>query len=193
MSRSSCVLGAAALALLMTVDPTAAQDPFTWENATELSFVTTGGNATSSTLGLKSTLDGTGGPRTFKLEIGGIRASSDITERTAVGTPGSFTVNEVTTNIKSAENYFARGRFDRDVEVAFLLPWAVAFRNAELTANYGMLAFWDGVIFVSILVVGFAYLWARGDLKWIRPKVHVEEELDERTKKQREILLGKAV
>lgn len=80
-----------------------------------------------------------------------------------------------------------------DVEVAFLLPWAVAFANPELTANYGMLAFWDGVLFVAILVVGFAYLWARGDLRWIRPKPAAEKELDARTKKEREILLGKAV
>ena len=136
MPRLSCVLGAAALALLVSAVPTSAQDAFTWENATELSFVTTGGNATSSTLGLKSTLDGTGGPRTFKFEIGGIRASSDLTERSAVGTPGSFTVNEVTTSIKSAENYFARGRFDRDVEVAFLFAGAGWERNTFAGVNH---------------------------------------------------------
>lgn len=84
-----------------------------------------------------------------------------------------------------------------DVEVAFLLPWAVAFRNPELAANYGALAFWDGVVFVSILVIGFVYLWAKGDLKWIRPEQWSrrtpDEALDERTRKEREILLGKAV
>ena len=84
-----------------------------------------------------------------------------------------------------------------DVEVAFLLPWAVAFRSPEIAANYGMLAFWDGVLFVTILVIGFAYLWARGDLKWIRPDPRfskdTQEPLDERTRKEREILLGKAM
>ena len=38
---------------------------YTWENSTELSFVSTGGNASSSTLGLKSTLVATGGRSAF--------------------------------------------------------------------------------------------------------------------------------
>lgn len=84
-----------------------------------------------------------------------------------------------------------------DVEVAFLLPWAVAFRSPEIAASYGALAFWDGVLFVGILVIGFAYLWSRGDLKWIRPTPRFSKDekvtLDERTRKEREILLGKAV
>lgn len=86
-----------------------------WDNSTEFAFVTTAGNASSTTLGLKSALTGTGAVRTFKLQIGGIRASSDFTDRTAVGTPGSFTVNEVTRSERSAENYFARSRFDRNL------------------------------------------------------------------------------
>jgi NADH-quinone oxidoreductase subunit A len=30
------------------------------------------------------------------------------------------------------------------------------------------LAFWDIVIFFGVLLVGFAYLWKRGDLDWVR-------------------------
>jgi NADH-quinone oxidoreductase subunit A len=51
-----------------------------------------------------------------------------------------------------------------DVEVIFLLPWAVVFKNL------GMFAFIEGLIFVGILVVGLAYVWAKGDLAWVKPE-----------------------
>lgn len=105
-----------ALTAVAIAAPVAAQDEATvWDNSTEFAFVTTSGNASSSTLGLKSALTGTAAVSTFKLEIGGIRASSDFTDRTAVGTASSFTVNEVVRSERSAENYFARSRFDRNL------------------------------------------------------------------------------
>ena len=59
---------------LLIAGPVAAQDSaWTWENATELSFVSTGGSASSSTFGLKASLTGIEGPNTFKLDMGGIR------------------------------------------------------------------------------------------------------------------------
>jgi NADH-quinone oxidoreductase subunit A len=51
-----------------------------------------------------------------------------------------------------------------DVEAAFLIPWAVVFRE------FGLLAFVEGVIFILILVVALAYVWRKGDLAWIRPE-----------------------
>ncbi len=54
-----------------------------------------------------------------------------------------------------------------DVEAAFLLPWAVAFRRmGELVP----VAFIEGVVFILILVVGLAYVWRKGDLAWVRPE-----------------------
>jgi len=47
-----------------------------------------------------------------------------------------------------------------DLEIAFLIPWAVAFGDIGLT---GFLA---GVVFLTILVVGFAYEWKKGALDW---------------------------
>ena len=112
MTRSFGITVSLALVAL----PSAVQaqdDAFTWENATELSFVSTGGNASSSTLGLKAALTGTGGANTFKLEVGGIRAASNLTDRVANGTPGNFDITETTTNELIAESYFARGRYER--------------------------------------------------------------------------------
>jgi NADH-quinone oxidoreductase subunit A len=51
-----------------------------------------------------------------------------------------------------------------DVEVAFLIPWAVVFKKL------GLFAFIEGLIFIAILAVGLAYVWAKGDLQWVRPE-----------------------
>ena len=47
-----------------------------------------------------------------------------------------------------------------DLEIAFLFPWAVALREI------GMTGFWAMMIFLGILVVGFAYEWKKGALDW---------------------------
>ena len=49
-----------------------------------------------------------------------------------------------------------------DVEIVFLFPWAVVFRKI------GVLAFVEMLVFIAILLVGLAYVWAKGDLEWIR-------------------------
>jgi NADH-quinone oxidoreductase subunit A len=49
-----------------------------------------------------------------------------------------------------------------DVEAVFLFPWAVVYQNL------GLFAFVEGLIFIGILVLGLAYLWAKGDLEWVR-------------------------
>ena len=49
-----------------------------------------------------------------------------------------------------------------DVEAAFLLPWAVVYKEL------GMLAFVEGLVFIAILVVALAYVWRKGDLEWVR-------------------------
>ncbi len=47
-----------------------------------------------------------------------------------------------------------------DLEIAFLLPWAVAFKDV------GGAGFVAVLIFLAILVVGFAYEWKKGALDW---------------------------
>jgi NADH-quinone oxidoreductase subunit A len=50
-----------------------------------------------------------------------------------------------------------------DVEVVFLFPWAVIYKEL------GFFAFVEMVIFLAILILGFAYAWAKGDLEWDKP------------------------
>ncbi len=52
-----------------------------------------------------------------------------------------------------------------DVEVVFLFPWAVVFKDI------GLLAFIEVMIFLSILIVGFIYVWMKGDLDWVKMKL----------------------
>ena len=47
-----------------------------------------------------------------------------------------------------------------DLEIAFLLPWAVSL------GNIGPLGFWSMMIFLFILTVGFVYEWKKGALDW---------------------------
>ncbi|MCF6294754.1 MAG: NADH-quinone oxidoreductase subunit A [Flavobacteriaceae bacterium] len=47
-----------------------------------------------------------------------------------------------------------------DVEVAFLIPWAVAYKSV------GAVAFIEILVFLIILGIGLLYAWKKGALKW---------------------------
>jgi NADH-quinone oxidoreductase subunit A len=47
-----------------------------------------------------------------------------------------------------------------DLEVAFLFPWAVAFKDV------GAFGFWSMMVFLGVLTVGFIYEWRKGALEW---------------------------
>ena len=47
-----------------------------------------------------------------------------------------------------------------DLEIAFLFPWAVVFKEIGITAIVAM------AIFLGILVIGFVYEWKKGALEW---------------------------
>ena len=85
-----------------------------------------------------------------------------------------------------------------DVEVAFFFPWATVFGNAtqladptlaesarvaisgklagvagavigsEAAMTLAIVALIDILVFFGVLLVGFAYVWKRGDLDWVR-------------------------
>lgn len=47
-----------------------------------------------------------------------------------------------------------------DVEIAFVYPWAVAFKAG------GWPLFVEMIIFLATLAVGYAYIWKKGALDW---------------------------
>ncbi len=46
----------------------------------------------------------------------------------------------------------------------------------EAARDYSRIAFLDILVFFGVLLVGFAYLWSRGDLKWVRSLASEEGE-----------------
>ncbi len=51
-----------------------------------------------------------------------------------------------------------------DIEVVFLYPWAVNYRQL------GLFGFVEMVIFIAILMLGLLYVWRVGALEWGRDK-----------------------
>ncbi|NBT34064.1 MAG: NADH-quinone oxidoreductase subunit A [Betaproteobacteria bacterium] len=47
-----------------------------------------------------------------------------------------------------------------DLEIAFLFPWAVSLKQI------GLFGFLSMMVFLAILVLGFAYEWMKGALDW---------------------------
>ena len=47
-----------------------------------------------------------------------------------------------------------------DLEIAFLFPWAAAFREI------GVFGFWSMMAFLGVLTIGFIYEWKKGALEW---------------------------
>ena len=45
-----------------------------------------------------------------------------------------------------------------DLEAAFLYPWALVFRSG----GWGL--FWAVLVFVALILVGYAYVWKKGGL-----------------------------
>ncbi|HEY8173525.1 MAG TPA: NADH-quinone oxidoreductase subunit A [Dehalococcoidia bacterium] len=48
-----------------------------------------------------------------------------------------------------------------DVEAVFLYPWAVAYRGL------GFFAFVEALIFITILLIGYAYAWRKRAMEWL--------------------------
>jgi NADH-quinone oxidoreductase subunit A len=47
-----------------------------------------------------------------------------------------------------------------DVEAVFLYPWAVILRELK------MFGFWEMLVYITIVLVGFFYAWKKGVLDW---------------------------
>lgn len=54
-----------------------------------------------------------------------------------------------------------------DVELVMLFPWALIYQKL------GMYAYVAGALFIIVLFLADFYLWAKGDLEWIRPEPRV--------------------
>jgi len=53
-----------------------------------------------------------------------------------------------------------------DIEAVFLYPWAVVYRELK------MFGFFEMLIFVALVLVGFFYVWKKGALDWTYKETH---------------------
>jgi NADH-quinone oxidoreductase subunit A len=63
-----------------------------------------------------------------------------------------------------------------DVEVAFVYPVAIVFRDWVLKGN-ALFALGEVLLFVGILFVGLVYVWVKRDLEWLK-KLPAAEDAD---------------
>lgn len=87
----------------------------TWRNQTEFSLVMTGGNASSSTLGLRNALRLALAQGEVRLDVESIRTDASRTTRRAVGSEGDFRVEENRASERTAERFLAQARLDRNL------------------------------------------------------------------------------
>jgi NADH-quinone oxidoreductase subunit A len=53
-----------------------------------------------------------------------------------------------------------------DLEIAFLFPWATIFKDIVAAESIKLFGFIEMLVFVSVLVIGYVYAWAKGALEW---------------------------
>lgn len=52
-----------------------------------------------------------------------------------------------------------------DIEIVFLLPWAVVFKQFVIK-GWGAFVLLEIGIFLAVLLVGYVYAWKKGALEW---------------------------
>ncbi len=54
-----------------------------------------------------------------------------------------------------------------DVETAFIIPWTVIFEDAVVEVGF-LRAFVPMAVFIGLLILGLAWAWRKGAVKWIK-------------------------
>lgn len=52
-----------------------------------------------------------------------------------------------------------------DIEVIFLIPWAVVFKTLR-DGGLGTLVYVEMILFIALLFVGYIYVWKKGAFDW---------------------------
>ncbi len=57
-----------------------------------------------------------------------------------------------------------------DVEAVFMLPWAVIYRQLPQMMGSRLFGFWEILVYLGFVMVGFFYIWKKGILDWSSDK-----------------------
>lgn len=86
-----------------------------WSDTAEVSLFASAGNTEVETISLRNTAIRKWTDSSLEIAAGAVRAETTTTNRVAFGTPFDFTVRETSESMLTAENYFLRGRYDRQL------------------------------------------------------------------------------
>lgn len=84
-----------------------------------------------------------------------------------------------------------------DIEVLFMIPFAVAFKSLlglERLSGiaFGTIAFIEILIFIGTLIVGYIYVWKKGIFDWgLQARVEARAEAKAMARKRREDAAGR--
>lgn len=79
-----------------------------------------------------------------------------------------------------------------DIEVLFMIPFAVAFKELLLQEKisgiaFGTIAFIEILIFISTLIVGYIYVWKKGTFDWgLQSRAEAREEAKQMAKERKQ-------
>lgn len=80
-----------------------------------------------------------------------------------------------------------------DIEVLFMIPFAVAFKDLLAQQKisgiaFGTIAFIEILIFIATLIVGYIYIWKKGTFDWgLQARAEARAEAKAMAKKNREL------
>ena len=57
-----------------------------------------------------------------------------------------------------------------DVEAVFMMPWAVIFRQLPAITGSRFFGFWEMLVYLGFVLVGYFYIWKKGVLTWANDK-----------------------
>jgi NADH-quinone oxidoreductase subunit A len=57
-----------------------------------------------------------------------------------------------------------------DVEVVFMMPWAVIYRRLYALTGSRLFGFWEMLVYLGFVAVGLYYIFRKGVLNWSRDR-----------------------
>lgn len=57
-----------------------------------------------------------------------------------------------------------------DVEVVFMFPWAIIYKELPHITGSSFFGFWEMLVYLGFVVVGLFYIWKKGILDWASDK-----------------------
>ena len=98
------------------------------------------------------------------LSVLGIRPKNPSSVKNSIYECGFETITDKWSNFNFRYYSIALLFVIFDVEVIFLFPWAASF--GTMSAEFGLYILAEMLIFIGILVLGWAYAWKKGSLEW---------------------------